>query len=237
MHQRPVYRTYDTIVRHMADVTPAMRRITLHGQDLKDFDSDRPGQWIKLFFDDSDTGRAFTIRHWRPDLCEIDVDFVRHGEGVAASWIATTHEGVTVRLAGPRSDFAWQPARQLFLFGDETAIPAISAIVEALPADAWAMVVIEVTDEAARQVVASQADVRWTWLVNTRHAPGAPLVEYVQNLTLGAESAQIWIGCECCAARTLRTEFRRLGFDKHTLHASGYWKQGVDEHVDHDSDY
>ncbi|WP_404478411.1 siderophore-interacting protein [Novosphingobium sp. BL-52-GroH] len=237
MHQRPVYRMYNTAITRIEDVTPRMRRVTLSGADLADFDSDRPGQWIKLFFGESDEGRAFTIRRWSPETRELVVDFVRHGHGPAGRWLTDAKPGAIVRLAGPRSDFRYRPGRQLFLFGDETALPAISAIVEDLPATAWAMVVIEIADRAAKQEIHSAAPVRWHWIVNADGEPGAPLVDYVRRLIVGPESAQIWIGCECAAARTLRTGYRALGFDKTTLHASGYWKKGAIEHVDHDSDY
>lgn len=131
--QGPSYRTFDTVVKQVEDITPYMRRLTLHGLDLREFSSDRPGQWVKLFFDHTETGRAYTIRHWRPEQCELVIDFVRHGTGLAGRWVEAAQEGAPVRLAGPRSNFRYKPDRKLFLFGDETALPAISAIVEALP--------------------------------------------------------------------------------------------------------
>jgi len=236
MHQRPIYRVYDTVVRHIEDITPRMRRVTLHGDSLADFSSDRPGQWVKLFFDESEKGRAFTIRHWRPEPRELVVDFVRHGHGLAGGWLATATPGLPVRVAGPRSDFRFQPDRQLFLFGDETAIPAILAIAESLPKTARALAVIEVSDAAAKQKVDLGRNIHWTWLVNERQ-PGSLLQAYARHLLLSPESSQIWVACECSTARTLRCEFGRLGFDKASLHASGYWKSGEVEHVDTDSDY
>ncbi|MDT7532015.1 siderophore-interacting protein [Sphingobium sp. SA2] len=237
MHQRPVYRMFDTVVKRVEDITPRMRRVSLYGDDLEEFRSDRPGQWIKLFFCDSDSGRAFTIRQWDPASCELVVDFVRHGHGLAGRWVRDAQPGTSVRLAGPRSDFQHRPGSKLFLFGDETALPAISAIVEDLPATAWVMAVVEVADRCAIQQVASRASVRWHWIVNAQHEPGEPLADYVRNLTLGAESTQVWIACECNAARALRAEYRQMGSDKKSLHVSGYWKKGAAEHVDQESDY
>lgn len=237
MHQRPIYRIFDTVVRRVEDVTPRMRRITLHGAGLIEFESDRPGQWVKLFFDHTDNGRAFTIRHWLPRSQEIVVDIVRHEHGIAGEWIAKARPGITVRLAGPRSEFRYEPGRQLFLFGDETALPAISAIVEDLPPDARAVVVVEVADQCAQQTVRSKARVNWSWISADSERPSHHLSAYSRQLTLSPETSQIWVGCECSGARAMRSEFRKLGFEKATLHASGYWKKGANEHVDCDSDY
>lgn len=237
MHQRPVYRVFETMVTKVQDVTPRMRRITLHGESLRDFASDRPGQWVKLFFDETETGRAFTIRHWRPEALEMDIDIVRHETGIAGEWIAAAQPGLPVRLAGPRSHFEHAPGRMLFLFGDETALPAISAIAENLPDDARAVAVIEVSDTTAIQKIATDARVDWSWLTGDHSSPGHHLSVYVRHLTLNPETAQIWVGCECAAARQMRCELTRLGFDKESLHVSGYWKKGAAEHVDCDSDY
>lgn len=237
MHQRPIYRTFDTIVRRVEDVTPRMRRITLHGASLIDFESDRPGQWVKLFFDHTDTGRAFTIRHWLPKSRELVIDIVRHEHGIAGEWIAQAKPGMTVRVAGPRSDFRYEDGRQIFLFGDETALPAISAIVEDLPAAARAVVVIECVDHGVQLAVPSKATVNWSWINADPDQPSRHLSAYSRQLTLSPETSQIWVGCECSGASEMRAQFRELGFDKASLHASGYWKKGTVEHVDGDSDY
>lgn len=237
MDKRPAYKMFDTVVSGIEDVTPRMRRITLQGDSLKDFDSDRPGQWVKLFFDDTSQGRAFTIRQWRPDDREMVIDFVRHGHGLAGAWVADARLGAPVRLAGPRSDFRHLTGRDLYLFGDETALPAISAITETLPPGDRAIAVIEVGDGAARQAVPCAANVQWNWLVNDSRAPSAMLCAYARAMVANPDTAQVWVACEAGAARSLRCEFRNLGFDKAALHVSGYWKRGAVEHVDGDSDY
>jgi len=239
MHQRPIYRMFETSVRRVCDVTPHMRRVTLHGADLSNFHSDLPGQWVKLFFDESGAGRAFTIRHWRPELWEIDIDFARHehDQGLASTWSAQATTGLPVRLAGPRSNFRHAPGRRLCLFGDETALPAISAIVESLPASERAVVAVEINESTARQQVGTAAQVEWSWIFADRVVPGKQLNRHAREAVVELENDQIWIGCECSAMREMRYAFGRAGFDKKWLHASGYWMQGAVEHVDADSDY
>jgi NADPH-dependent ferric siderophore reductase len=213
-----------------------MRRVTLAGGDLRDFSSDLPGQWIKLFFDDGENGRAFTIRSWRREMIEMDVDFVVHEGGLAAHWLTSAKPGSVVRIAGPRSDFQHVPGKQLWLLGDETAVPAIAAILESLGEAEQAVVVIEARCREAVQPLPQTERSKISWIISDAK-PGVRLAAHAKALAVNPASSQIWIGCEAAAARELRCAFALAGFDRSNLHASGYWKCGEIEHVDHESDY
>ena len=76
---------------------------------------------------------------------ELDIDFVLHlhgGSGPAAEWAAAAQPGDPLLLVGPCArwgdclgiEFAPGAAERLLLVGDETAVPAIAAILETLPA-------------------------------------------------------------------------------------------------------
>lgn len=57
--------------------------------------------------------------------------------------------GDVVQIAGPRSGFRLDPnVTHLLIGGDETALPAIGSILEALPAGVAVEVFIEIPDEA-----------------------------------------------------------------------------------------
>lgn len=236
MQYTPIYRPFETTVKCIADVTPRMRRVTLSGDDLGHFSTERPGQWVKLFFDNSGHGRAFTIRRWRPEQREIDIDFVVHENGLAGRWLASARPGLEVRIAGPRSAFMHTPGKHLFLFGDETAIPAIAAILEAMDPAERAVVVVEIATPDAVQPLPTSPNTHISWIISQR-IPGLQLAAHAKALTLNPESSQVWVGCEATSARDLRRAFGQLGFDRSDLHVSGYWKHGESEHVDHDSDY
>ncbi|MGY1710072.1 siderophore-interacting protein [Geodermatophilus sp. SYSU D00758] len=92
--------------------------------------------------------RTYTVRAARPERAELDVDVVLHGvddghAGPAASWAATAVPGDRIVLLGPDRPgrgrmwgVEWAPppaARTLLLAGDETAVPAVCAILETLP--------------------------------------------------------------------------------------------------------
>lgn len=101
--------------------------------------------------------RTYTTRYVRNGACEVDVDMVVHEvDGPASAWIARARPGDELLLFAPTTahtgvsygiDFV-PPARTegILLGGDETAAPAIAAILEQLPRDARGAVVLEVPD-------------------------------------------------------------------------------------------
>src|SRR3712207_604915 len=84
--------------------------------------------------------RTYTVRAVRPEFAEVDIDFAAHGDiGPASAWVRRAAEGDQLVLVGPdaegedpRAGIEWAPgsATSLLLAGDETAVPAISAILE-----------------------------------------------------------------------------------------------------------
>jgi NADPH-dependent ferric siderophore reductase len=119
--------------------------------------------------------RTYTVRAARPLEREVDVDFVLHGStGPASSWAERARPGQEAVLVGPNARFPgptggveWRPpagARALLLAGDETAVPAMSAIAEALPYGTAARVLLEVPTEDDVLDLEVPADVRLTWL-------------------------------------------------------------------------
>jgi NADPH-dependent ferric siderophore reductase len=116
-------------------------------------------QWKSLDTTERNTIRTYTIRHANPAAGEMTVDFVLHdSSGPAGTFAATCSVGDDVIIIGPDAhslhsdigiDFHPGAARHLLLMGDETAIPAISAILERLSADRWegdGTVITEVPD-------------------------------------------------------------------------------------------
>ena len=132
-------------------------------------------QWRALPDDRRNPMRTYTVRAARPLEREVDVDFVLHGPtGPASTWALRAQAGDEVVLIGPNARFPgdpggveWRPpagAGALLLAGDETAVPAIAAIAEALPYGTGARVVLEVPTEDDVLDLDVPADVRLTWL-------------------------------------------------------------------------
>ncbi|MDR6866767.1 NADPH-dependent ferric siderophore reductase [Microbacterium resistens] len=129
--------------------------------------------------------RTYTIRAVRPAEREIDIDFVLHGtEGPASAWASAAKVGDPLAIVGPDSrvdghdgGIEWHPghADTLLIAGDETAVPAICAIVESLPADARGVVLAEVPTEADALPLTSPDGVTVTWLARGSAAHGVRL--------------------------------------------------------------
>jgi NADPH-dependent ferric siderophore reductase len=152
------------------------------------------GAWRKMPVGSRNPIRTYTVRALRPDTRELDIDFVLHGDGgPACRWARSARPGDLLLIIGPDArhrgpvgDVAWCPPEspdRLLIAGDETAVPAISAIVESLTAQIPAQVVLEVPDpnDVLDLTVASGAAV--TWLPRGHRAPpGHLLVPAVKNL-------------------------------------------------------
>ncbi len=149
--------------------------------------------------------RTYTVRAVRPADREIDVDFVLHGtQGPASAWALRAGVGDGLVILGPdeRSEtrgrgrsggIEWDPgtARTVLLVGDETAAPAICAVLETLPEDFTGHVFLEVPGAEDILPVDTRADVQLNWLARGDRPHGEALTAAVRawGAEFGAEVA------------------------------------------------
>jgi len=229
--------------------TPALRRVTLGGPDLAGFRSDGPDDHVKLFFpapgQDAPvlptpgpngpvypegarpTARDYTPRRFSDT--ELDIDFVLHGHGPAASWAATAAPGQLLGVGGPRGSFVPpQGLDWVLLLGDETALPAIARRLRELPATTRAIVLAEVADLAERQPLPGGAEVRWLPRDGRPAGEAAALLAALDGLTLPAGEGYAWVAAESAVAKALRAALlERHGMARDRVKAAGYWKRGA----------
>lgn len=163
--------------------------------------------WLQI--DPADRGwmRTYSVREMRGaghpgnlgEHPEIDIDFVLHlepeetfGSGVAARWARDAQVGDTLSMLGPNKhligpdyggiEFRPGSARTVLLAGDETALPAICSILEALPASISGHAVIEVPDASDEQVVPTRSGVQITWLARGERPHGELMRAEVERL-------------------------------------------------------
>ncbi len=88
----------------------------------------------------------YTPRRLDRETRELDVDFILHGEGPGLDLGRNRPPSARrFQIGGPGRNYVIDPTADWFLIaGDDTAIPAISTILESLPASAAAHVFIEV---------------------------------------------------------------------------------------------
>lgn len=148
------------------------------------------GKWRALPNESRNPLRVYTVRAIRPRDRELDVDFVVHGDGPAARWLAAAAVGDELIVIGPDAlsvnahlGSDWHPgaARNLLLVGDATAAPAIASILESLPAGRVAHAMIEIPDDADRFAIRHSANATVHWLVRNDADPGSRLLPAVRD--------------------------------------------------------
>lgn len=204
-------------------LTPRMRRVTVRCADMVGVEI-RPAQDVELLLREPSgrrVKRRYTIRRARPDAGELDLDVVLHGEGPGATWGASAAPGDVVEFQGPRGKLQLTSARWHLLCGDESALPAIAAVCEALPEDEPALAVIEVHDAAEQAPV--RADVRW--LHRDGHEPGTPdlLVPAVTALELPPGAGHGYLMGETRSMVALRAVLEEHGVAHDDIFVKGYW--------------
>jgi NADPH-dependent ferric siderophore reductase len=204
--------------------------------------------WRELPEDVRAVMRSYTLRELRRDPDEIDIDFALHGIGPGASiqagpasrWAAGATAGDRVLLLGPavadNRAIRFRPPEDtdlVVVWGDETAVPAASAIVESLPAGTRARVWLEVPHAGDIQDLATEADAEITWLVREdkgREGSSMALDALREARLPPAERPYVWIAGESGCVKELRRHFvRERGIDRRRVTFVGYWRRGVSE--------
>jgi NADPH-dependent ferric siderophore reductase len=211
------------VVLVTTQLTPRMRRITVQADTMRGV-AIRPAQDVELLLRDG-TGRRvkrrYTIRHARPDTGELDLDVLLHGDGPGARWGATAEPGAAVEFQGPRGKLELRSAGTHLLVGDESALPAIAALSEALAEPAVA--VIEVRDGSDELPVA--AEVRWV----ERGAAPAGGSDLLARALAGVDitpGTRGYLMGETRAMVALRAVLEDRGVDHDAIFVKGYWNLG-----------
>ncbi|MGP4011293.1 siderophore-interacting protein [Streptomyces sp. 4N124] len=200
--------------------------------------------WRELPDDVRAVMRSYTLRALRREPDEIDIDFVLHGvepgaavpAGPASRWASRACAGDRVLLLGPavadNRAIRFRPPADtdlVVIWGDETAVPAVSAIVESLPAGTRARVWLEVHHAGDIQDLVTEADADITWLVRAEGSPMALDAVRADQLP-PAERPYVWIAGESGCVKQLRRHFvGERGIDRRRVTFVGYWRQGLTE--------
>lgn len=179
--------------------------------------------------------RTYTPRRYDPQSKTLEIQFLLHGDGPASDWAQRARPGDKLAVAGPGGRFSLEPAADhWWIAGDESAIPAIGTLLEALPATVTADVHIEVADAGDELGVPGSAKTTITWHHRTPGVYGAELVDAAAAAAIPA-GGRIWVACEAGAMRDIRRYFtRERGIPVGQLVTRGYWRTGEQNHPDHD---
>jgi NADPH-dependent ferric siderophore reductase len=243
----------------VSEISPRLVAIKVTGDDLDGFADAAPTSHLKVFLpaDGQDapnlpeftpdgavfadagprpTVRTYTPRSYDPATKTLEIQFLIHGEGPASEWAQRAKPGDKLAVGGPGGQFSLEPAADYWwLAADESAIPAVGTILEALPETATVDVHIEVDgpDDEIEFTGPPKTTITWHHR-RTSDAFGEELAAAAREATI-PESARIWVACEAAAMRGIRRYFaRERVIPVARLVTRGYWRTGEQNHPDHD---
>lgn len=212
-------------------------RVTFGGAGFAGFEN-RPetDKYVKLMFttpapESAPVTRTYTVRGVDAVAGTLDIDFVVHGDdGLAGPWAAKAQAGDRLQLMGPGGGYSPDLAADWHLFaGDLSAVPAIAAALESLPADAVGRAFIEVESDDAILPLRAPAGVEVEWIVDPTHDADA-LAAVVRQCDWHAGEVQAFAHGERESMKALRRVlFDERGLDRSRVSLSGYWARGRTE--------
>lgn len=235
MQRREPPRFRRVAVRRVERLSERFVRVTLAGPELHGFTVDEPAASVRVLLPSPGSDelvmptwngnefllpdgtrpalRTFTPRRAEGD--ELDIDVVVHGGGIASAWAEHAGPGDEAAVSGPGRGYDIDPDAPAYLLaGDETAIPAISQLLEVLPPDV--PVDVRVVGERIDLPPHPKASVEWhddlVRAVTTADIPG---------------NAKVWVAGEAAVVQRIRRHlFDDRGVTRDQATVRGYWKRG-----------
>ncbi len=162
---------------------------------------------------------VYTIRALDPEATWLDTDVFVHDGGRVTAWTEQVQVGSEIALTGPGGGGTIS-APWLGLVGDETAMPVILRILEALPPTTQGRAVIRVPDPADRQTIALPVGMRLDWACDAQIDP----VALLSDLSPPAERRFVFFAAEDAQALAARDWMSTRGLTKADSRAASYWK-------------
>jgi NADPH-dependent ferric siderophore reductase len=178
-------------------------------------------------------GSRPVIRTLTPSLVdapatELDVRVVVHGAGPLSEWAEGVEPGAPAAVSGPGRGYTVDAEAPAFLLaGDETAVPAIAQLLEAIPGTTPVAVHVELAAGGRPLPLLEHrgGSVRW-YEAGPDLPPGDALVGAVVGATIDP-GARVWVAGEAAAVQRIRRHlFEERGLSRRQATVRGYWKHG-----------
>lgn len=248
--QRTYYDLFEVTVSNVRQVAPQVRRITLTAPQLGQAAPNGPDEYFGLIVPGSSGVlhlpppkmnvrsaisampeadrphlRWYTIRELRTAAAELDFDVVLHGDsGPGSAWASRAEPGMQVGVRQGTATYAPPLAGARLLIGDETATPAIAAILEQGPLPEGSLVLVETPD--ADHLTPLPDVPGLSVLTRGTDAPGSALTTALAQVDT-TDLAYAWVcGEQSLATGIRRTLVKERGMDRKSVLFSGYWKLG-----------
>jgi NADPH-dependent ferric siderophore reductase len=177
--------------------------------------------------------RRYTVRSWDDADRQLTLDFVVHGDdGVAGPWARRAQPGDVLVFQGPGSGYRPDPAADWHLMvGDESALPAIAASLEAVPAGAPVVVrlLCDGPDHEIDLDTRGRLDLAWL------HRAGGTsdvdlLAGSVRDLVFPLGRVHAFVHGEAEEVRGIRSHLlAERGLSRGDMSCSPYWRRTMND--------
>jgi NADPH-dependent ferric siderophore reductase len=218
---------FQASVTELTNLSPRMRRIRLAAPLLADV------HWplgcdvaiVLAGPDGREVRRRYTVRSTTGDTLVLDA--VLHGHGPGSDWASRVRPGDQVTFFGPRGEIGLPDADWLLALTDESGLPAIGAVAEALGQDPSGSrpirVLAEIADPGEHYPLPPNAKVQWL-VRNGRPAGSADLLAAaLAEFSPPAGRGYAYVLTESRAAVLLRDALSSVGLERAAVYAKGYW--------------
>lgn len=178
--------------------------------------------------------RAYTVRSFDSAARTFTVDFVWHGDkGLAGPWAAAAQPGDAISFVGPGGAYApAEDAAWHLLIGDDSALPAVAAALERIPAGVAALAFVEVDGPDDELPIDCPGDLTLTWIHRSVTGDDGLPNAVAAGLSGGArpegDDVHVFLHGDAGMVREIRRHVRsELGVPRERLSASGYWRRGL----------
>lgn len=239
-------------VHTVSRLTPAMIRVVLGGEGLAGFATPvgadayvniavpPPGAPYGPIFEPAAVSaeherrwwparRRYTVRAWDPERRLLTIDFVVHGDaGAAGPWAARAQPGDVLVLDGPAGGYTPDAdADWHLMLGDESALPAIAACLEQVPAGRRVVVRL-VCDGPEHEVpleTPASLDLRWLHRAGSEDPTGL-LLAALEELDFAPGRVDAFVHGEADEIRGIRRHLLvERGLERGAMSCSPYWRR------------
>lgn len=236
-------------------LSPHIRRVTLGGDEVSAMTPQGYDQWFRFFMRREGQDelripkspstwfpqylamrssqrpwiRNYTVRDFRLEASELDIDFVCHEDpGPGAAWAISAERGERAVLLDEGLLYNDDgQAGEVLMVGDESALPAIAGICGSLDERIRGVAMIEVGHRDDIQHVAAPAGVDVRWIERGSARAGDAALEELRGLRIVDDLGYAYsAGEQALATGARRHLVRDRGMDKRRITFTGYWKLG-----------
>lgn len=213
-------------------LSPNFLRIELTSPTLFEDAVVSPTAWVRFWFPDPDGRdvehqRAYTLSEADPESGAFSIDVVLHEpSGAASTWAATAQPGATISLTSLGSSKFELPEELpagYLLIGDSASIPAITGILQTIPAEVPIELYLEEHEATDRLIpLPGHPRLRTHWVPRRGAESLAAAIE-----ARDWSDWYAWAATEAASLKLLRSRLRDdFGFPKSEVYQLAYWVHG-----------